>query len=126
MPGASTKYAPHSAVSGFGSCLWTNLVLTSKKKSKQGFQRLKINRLVNCSRLSKTFPNPDERRRHLLVGRWKNATNVWFGWLIEGGVGGGVNFSVSHTVAPGWHYCTLLCCIEQNLVDVILLGTWLE
>lgn len=61
-----------------------------------------------------------------LWGGGKNATNVWFGWLIEGGVGGGVNFSVSHTVAPGWHYCTLLCCIEQNLVDVILLGTWLE
>lgn len=61
--------------------------LASLKKEKK--KRVVCPRFKNKqrgSRLSeekKTVPSLDQRLRHLLVGRWKNATNVWFGRLIQ-------------------------------------------
>lgn len=57
MPGASTKSAPQPflVLDPAPGQIWRWRV---KKRSKLGFQGLKINRRVNCSRLSKTFPTP--------------------------------------------------------------------
>lgn len=88
-----------------------------KKSSKLGFQCLKINRRINCSWLSKTFPNPDERRRHLLVGRWKNATNIRFGWLIEG------MWTFQLVILSCQGGTLYSACIELRLVHGILLET---
>lgn len=54
-----------------------------KKRGKLGFQGLKINRRVNCSRLSKSFPTPIKDDVIYLRGGGKMLLMFGLGRLIE-------------------------------------------
>lgn len=63
----------------------------------------------------KCFPKPDQRRRHLLGGRWKNASNVWFGRLWGGAVASVWHCWTCYLVQEGTFL--VLCIFEDTVLN---------